>query len=279
MKRKLIGTIVILVILFLTVCWPVITADSSGSYSGGSWSFDYGSNTKYGAYIGDVKWNQAKYIYIANVPWIKIDNKKYEIPNDFTLHEIGCEEFSSYYLAYQTYSMVTTIKTPEGDVIEVTHNVEILWFFYKSPVSGAGKVEINILYSVDDGLSHSLFVPFRVDFDILDSYDDCHYGYGTTGWALQTVESPQSTTNPVDPTWGMKIKQVEYFHESAWGGIKAWSTSETNYALRCHTNEYKGDPSSYLNGENTFRKDNVIWTTASTSGLSPMQFGPTVFVH
>ena len=44
-------------------------------------------------------------------------------------------------------------------------------------------------------------------------------------------------------------------------------------------NEEKGDPVSYVNGEITDIQDDLIWTTASTSGTYPLQCGPTVFVN
>jgi hypothetical protein len=234
----------------------------------GAWSFAYGSDTQYGAWIGDVRWNLNYYIYIANVPWIEIDGIKYEIPNDFTTVEVGFSDLNNYYLVYHFYSIV---------INEVTHDLEILWEFMKAPNNGAGEIRMKAVLSAMDSGQHAIFVPFRIDFDIIGASNDRHFAYGSTNWALQTGESPQFTYNPVDPTWGMKVKQVEYSSD-AWGGIKAWSTLEMNYLLRWHFGEERGHPANYINGENTDRQDDLIWTTASTSGTFPLQCGPTAFV-
>ena len=157
--------------------------------------------------------------------------------------------------------------------------MEILWKFWKSSVNNAGKIDIDVLFSTDDTNTYSIFAPFRIDFDILGALDDRHYCYGSTGWNAQYSEAFQFTYLPVDPIWGMKVKQQEYSNYRAWGGIQAWSTLEKNYLLRFHEDEYKGDPIRYVDEEDTFREDDVLWTTASTSGSSPLQCGPAVFVH
>lgn len=235
----------------------------------GAWSFIYGSDTTYGAWVGEVRWYNAFYIYLANVPWVKIDGVKYEISNDFTTEDVGYSEMANYYLVYQCYSV---------KIGEVEHDLEILWEFMKAANNGAGEIRMKAGLSAMDSGQHTLFAPFRIDFDISGCFDDSQYGYGTSRWALQTIEAPQFTYNPVDPTWGMKVKQDEYT-SGAWGGVKAWSTSDKNYVLRWHMGEEKGDPASYVNSENTYRNDDLIWTTASTSGTYPLQCGPTAFVN
>ena len=99
------------------------------------------------------------------------------------------------------------------------------------------------------------------------------------GWNDQGTETFQFTGNPIDPIWGMKVRQLDCDHPSAWGGIKAWSTSEINYLLRYHDNEFRGDPGNYIDGENTYSTDDVLWTRASTSGSTALRCGPTIFLH
>jgi hypothetical protein len=250
------------------------TSTNSGfrtsGFSGDNWEVSYGSDITYGAYIEDVKWNSSYYICTANVPWIKIDNVEYQIPDDFISHGNGHTNSSSYYLVYQLYSI---------NINEVNHSIEVLWYFWKSPVNGAGKLDVSVLHSTYSTQYHSLFAGFRFDFDIIDSGNDYFNIYGIERMSVQSTEAFQFCYLPVDPIWGMKVKQIEYTNSKTWAGIKAWSTSETNYLLRFHTNEYKGDPINYIECEDVYREDDLIWTTASTFGPSPRYCGPTVFFH
>ncbi|MCK5560171.1 MAG: hypothetical protein KAJ51_06240 [Thermoplasmata archaeon] len=245
--------------------------ESTGRAGGGNWSFEYGSDVQFGAWIESVRWNGSYYIYKASVPFILIDGAQYMIPEDFTFQGMGDISQSKYYLVYHMYSI---------DIAEVQHDLEILWYFWKATqVNNSAKLGITVMHSAHDTNTHSIIVPFRIDFDILGPWDDVLLSYGTPGWAVQSGETFQFTYNPVDPTWGMKVRQQDYNAYDRWGGIKAWSTNEVNYLLRYHGGEYRGDPTTYLDFENTYGEDDVIWTTARTSGNTALSCGPIIFLH
>lgn len=267
-KRKYIAIFgVVLCVCLLNIYTVPSQVEGAG---GGSWSFNYGSSTTFGAWIGQVKWQGTTYICYANIPEITIDGNTYQIPADFTTVNVGWIEYSTYYLAYMMYTK---------NIGGTTHDMEILWKFQKTAVSGAGEIEVRILLSIVDSLQHTASSRVRVDFDINGASGDEVYVYGTTGWNQQKLEAVQFATPPTDSTWGMKVKQQDYTGDTIWGGIKAWSTSETNYLLRWHSNEYRGNPSGYVNGENIDMKDDTLWTTASIAGVSPLTFGPTIYVY
>ncbi len=245
---------------------------SEGSCSNGLWSVEYGSSSIYGAYIKRLYWNNTYYVNVANVPWIKINGAQYTLHGDFTFYECGHSVFTNYCLIYHHYYK---------SIEQVNHTLEVLWYLWKNPINNTAKLDVKVVHSTYDHRYYELFAPFRFDFDIINSGDDIFYVYGSiSGWNQQNIEAYQFNYNPVDPVWGMKLKQVEYTNMNCWAGIKAWGASEKNYLLRFHTNEYKGDPDSYyINLEDTYRKDNVIWTTASTIDTSPRCCGPIAYLH
>jgi hypothetical protein len=242
----------------------------SSSYANGNWSFNYGSDYTFGAFIGDVYWNNTLYIDKAHVPWIKINNVQYNIPNDFEFIDNDCENLTNFYLAYQLYSI---------NISDVEYSVEVLWYFWKASVNNSGKINMTVLICGNNSPT-TLFVPTRVDFDIVGSNNDLIKIYGQFGWNLQTNEAFQFTSSPVDPIWGMKVRQEDSSWEGMrWGGIEAWSISETNYLLNFRWGEFNGDPINYLNMEYIYLNDDVIWTTATETGSSPVYCGPTIFLH
>jgi hypothetical protein len=245
---------------------------ASAMFSGGNWSFDYGSDIIYGAWIANVYWNNTLFIGKANVPWIKIDGVRYLIPEDFTEHGTNTSNHSSYYQAYQLYSI---------NISGIQHDVEVLWKFYKATVNSTGKINVTVQHSAHDTNSHTLNAVFRINFDIDGEESDEFKVFGGSGWGPQCTESFQFTYTPVDPTWGMKVKleDMDDNMNTRWGGIKAWSTSEKNYLLLYNENEFKGTPSGYVSGEDIANQDNVVWTTASSSGSTALKCGPTLFLY
>jgi YHS domain-containing protein len=243
----------------------------SSSFSGGNWSFNYGSDFTYGAWIGDVYWNQTEFIYRANVPWIKIDNIKCDILIDFTEVSVDCSNHTSFYLVAHLYSI---------NLSGVKHDIEVLWYFYKATFNNTGKILVLVQNSPHDQAEHSLFAPFRIDFDIVGSDNDEIKVYGIVGWDDQNNEATQFTTSPVDPVYGMKVRQEDNNGDSShWGGIKAWSTSEKNHLLRYNYTEFNGNPTDYVNEEDTYQEDDVLWTTASNSGTGSLNCGPVVHLY
>ena len=248
----------------------------SSSFAGGNWSFKYDSDSTYGAWVGDVVWKGNSYIYIANIPYVifKLSsspgNPVYEIPNDFRTVETGCTNLTHYYQVYMLYSIERN---------GYSYDLEILWKFWKTPVNNTGKIDVSVLLSTNNVNSHLLSTVCRIDFDLDDSKNDCHNVYGANGWGPQNSEANQRTTNPVDPIWGMKVRQQDFSNSSLWGGIKARSIFETNYLLKYNLGEYKQNPINYVNHEYTLREDDVLSTTASTTGVSPLFCGPALYLH
>jgi hypothetical protein len=244
----------------------------SSGFNGDNWSANYGSDTTYGAYIKDVYWNSTYYINYANVPWIKIDSQEYEVPNDLTFVEEGYQNYTNYHLVYQMYSK---------HVDEIDYSIEVLWYFWKTPVSNAGKLNVKVVISAPDPTNHALSARFRFDFDVVDAKNDYFEVYGSESWTTQSTEAYQviASGGTVDPTWGIKVRQLEYTDTNAWAGIKAWNTLDRNYLLRYHYGEFKGNPNTYLNEEDVYREDDVLWTNATTTGQLPLSCGPTAYLH
>jgi hypothetical protein len=235
-----------------------------------NWTLEYGQDVVYGAWIGNLDWNGSYYIYKANVPWVKIDNVTYEIPNDFTLLAMGHYSYTTFFMVYHYYSIT---------IEDENYRVEIVWYIWKAIVNNTGKITMHTILGCSRTQTHSLFVPYRIDFDILASYDNRFYTYGASGWNPQNTEAFQLTSSPIDPGTGIKVKQTDYNNPNSWGGVKAWNNKSKNYLLLFNDGEKKGDPSNYVNSENTYRQDDLIWSTAYTTGKSPIWCGPEVYLH
>ena len=281
MNKKVISFGTALVVLFLVLAnVPSVVGHVPGSspgdpaldasevsISGNIWSFYYGHSAGYGPYIRDVQWcnnSWELYVAMASVPWVEIDYNEIELPSGTSLK--NHRMFSAaHYLVWFNYAL-------GGGTLNVSFELYDKPGFAPNTAKDAW-INIQVAYS-PSGVAVPVMALFRVDFDLcgletpgndnVDAYETPPIPGGS--WHLQDQEITYSSAGPYDPTYGMKVIQYETPSDEGdnkvpWAGIQPFSVDDAFDLIRYNStsNEYKGDPNTYVNDEDIDPEDIVIW--------------------
>lgn len=290
-KTILSVSIVFLTVFIILANLPNVTAftpttgldPTEGSLSDSSWQFNYGSSTNYGAYVRDVNWNSPLYgwnLYagMINVPWIKITDTltgtstTYDIPGGstgggaMTLTAKSCTKIGTH-----DYYVLLAYTFTDATNPAITYWLEISFEFQDCPLVGGGGGgngsggtsptrsgnTINIVeayLSYNTPLSLVVTVPVRYDFDIINAASDSQYHWISSGWVKDTTETSYT---------GGLYKQDNSQVNNAFACLQTGSHPPNLYVvylLRYSSTEYKGDPSTYANGQSLNGQDDLFWS-------------------
>ncbi len=284
------GIVVVLMILAITptasaVCPAPIPGETG--VAGPNFSFSYGENAAYGAYLRDVQWNSMtngwdRYFGTLNVPWFRINGITHNPPGiAYGATPPVCTpgagpatpDFSVLYTYTFTIGMAPEIHT-------VTYQIDLWHLPPWAPTVTEANINIITTHSVahmsPPGTPIGPWIfdfAVRADFDIAGFAGTPNLGYTCAGgpWMLQIWEMVFTTIAPGDPMYAMDVFQEDNAIISGapvpgsgpWAGIAGPKFGPFNpedyFLLVYRNNEFRGNPAGYVTGQGINPADIVMW--------------------
>ena len=291
--RKIVSLIVGFVVSLLIFAGiPTVSAFCPGpiagevAVAGANFSFSYGHNAMYGAYLRDIQWNSPtngwdRYYGMLTIPWFRINGVRYFPPGGgfgggapvCVAGGGGAPDFTV------TWTYTFTIGPPPNNLHMVTYQVTLWHLPPFAPTGTEAVIDITATHSVTfvaggGGGPWTFDFAVRNDFDIagLTVVPTTDLAYTHAGvWLLQPVEITFTTIAPGDPLYFMDVFQEDNRWTvgapvpatGPWAGIvgpKFGPLNPENYHLVLYVaGQNRGLPVGYVNGQGIANADIVIW--------------------